>query len=601
MAQGADPTTGQGFGRWTSLTPEQVRRGQEGAGRARGRLAEHLQGAAVRVGGQGAAGRAARRSRPGRDRRLHRDHHARLLQAGAQRPTRSAWTQEGQDGPRPAARRERSSTPTRSSRSFGAMPTGRRSGSTAWKASERTSRLLTSKGIHNGALVAENYTNGDVLAYVGSAGYYLDSMRSKKFNPKFDVAGAGFRQPGSAFKPLVYTTGFDNAEADAGLGAARRDHPVRPVVDPRGRRRRGARTRARAEGAPVLAEHPRHARDRPHRRQKAVDQAASKANLHFLPGITVNKAGLAGAIGTTEVHLDEMVSVYGAFGNGGYVIPPRFILDVKDSSGKRGLSAGRPDTVPAQGLVRRRRPGRWPTSSRATPTRPINIDWGPVFHEPNGPHGQARPLAAQDGHHQRRARHVHLWAHRAATQEFGPSVDRAWVSGWATVTTVRPWPATPWSSPSDGPGRVWHAFMDKYTDGWPVTDFQRPEGPCPGHDRRRTAAASQVRGRARPSTSGSSTARSRAATTRSTRPAGSTSRPVAAGLSTRPRRRTPRRSQALDCRMTRIGRDEHSPGPASPARSEPSPPIAVWLRSWGGPITVSGTCCSKPNAVATPR
>ena len=37
MAQGADPTTGHGFGRWTSLTPGRGRRGEEGAGGARAR------------------------------------------------------------------------------------------------------------------------------------------------------------------------------------------------------------------------------------------------------------------------------------------------------------------------------------------------------------------------------------------------------------------------------------------------------------------------------------------------------------------------------------------------------------------------------------
>src|SRR5204863_6355107 len=65
------------------------------------------------------------------------------------------------------------------------------------------------RGTHNGALVAIDYRTGDVLAYVGSAGYYRDSLKSRLFEPKFDVAGDGFRQPGSAFKPIVYATAFD--------------------------------------------------------------------------------------------------------------------------------------------------------------------------------------------------------------------------------------------------------------------------------------------------------------------------------------------------------------------------------------------------------
>ena len=68
---------------------------------------------------------------------------------------------------------------------------------------------LRGKDLHNGALVALDYRNGDVLAYVGSAGYGRDDLASRKFAPKFDVAGDGVRQPGSAFKPIVYATAFD--------------------------------------------------------------------------------------------------------------------------------------------------------------------------------------------------------------------------------------------------------------------------------------------------------------------------------------------------------------------------------------------------------
>ena len=115
---------------------------------------------------------------------------------------------------------------------------------------------LRGHGIFNGALVAQDYTTGDILAYVGSAGYYRDDLASKKFNPKFDVAGDGFRQPGSAFKPIVYTTGFRRAQADAWFAAAGRDHAVRARLDAQGRRPPGARPRAGAQGAPVLAQHP---------------------------------------------------------------------------------------------------------------------------------------------------------------------------------------------------------------------------------------------------------------------------------------------------------------------------------------------------------
>jgi 1A family penicillin-binding protein len=55
-------------------------------------------------------------------------------------------------------------------------------------------------GITNAALVALNPKNGEVLAMVGSADYF-----NNEINGQFNVTTAE-RQPGSAFKPLVYAT-----------------------------------------------------------------------------------------------------------------------------------------------------------------------------------------------------------------------------------------------------------------------------------------------------------------------------------------------------------------------------------------------------------
>jgi membrane carboxypeptidase/penicillin-binding protein len=70
-------------------------------------------------------------------------------------------------------------------------------------------RDLRGKDLHNAALVALDYRTGDVLAYVGSAGYTRDDIASAKFEPKYDVAGDGTRQPGSAWKPILYASAFD--------------------------------------------------------------------------------------------------------------------------------------------------------------------------------------------------------------------------------------------------------------------------------------------------------------------------------------------------------------------------------------------------------
>ena len=68
---------------------------------------------------------------------------------------------------------------------------------------------LEGKGVNNAALASIDYRTGQVLAYTGSAGYYLPS-KTKKFSPQFDVLADGWRQPGSAFKPINYITGIED-------------------------------------------------------------------------------------------------------------------------------------------------------------------------------------------------------------------------------------------------------------------------------------------------------------------------------------------------------------------------------------------------------
>jgi len=70
-------------------------------------------------------------------------------------------------------------------------------------------RDLKGRGIYNAALGAVDYRTGQILAYVGSGSYY-EKPRGKKFQPKFDVLGDGWRQAGSAFKPINYLTGIED-------------------------------------------------------------------------------------------------------------------------------------------------------------------------------------------------------------------------------------------------------------------------------------------------------------------------------------------------------------------------------------------------------
>jgi 1A family penicillin-binding protein len=67
------------------------------------------------------------------------------------------------------------------------------------------------KGANNAAVVVLDPKTGEILSLMGSKDYFADpypETGSALFNPKYDVATMGQRQPGSAFKPFVYATAF---------------------------------------------------------------------------------------------------------------------------------------------------------------------------------------------------------------------------------------------------------------------------------------------------------------------------------------------------------------------------------------------------------
>jgi membrane peptidoglycan carboxypeptidase len=331
---------------------------------------------------------------------------------------------------------------------------------------------LRNKGIHNGAMVAMDYSTGDVLAYVGSAGYYRDDLASKKFDPKYDVAGAGFRQPGSAFKPVVYTTAFDQRKLTAGsvlldvttlFAPSKNWHPADADLLERG---------------PVLARKAlQYSLNIPALRaidrvgEEAVDQVAAKAGLNFKPGFTIHGAGLAGAIGTVEVHLEELVAVYGAFGNAGVVNQPRLIADIKDSSGTSIYTAGEP-------IARK----VWSPQAAwlmadilAGNTNPKdNSIWGPRFRLDNGPSGAYRPAGLKTG----TTNGVEdISAYGLLAKPKNPKEPAIALGVWmGNSDQSPPTLGNQLVFASDGPGEVWHSFMREYMNGKPVADFERPKG-----------------------------------------------------------------------------------------------------------------------------
>ena len=184
-------------------------------------------------------------------------------------------------------------------------------------------------GVQNGALAAIDYRTGQVYAYTGSAGFYLKG--NKQFQPQFDVLEDGWRQPGSAFKPINYIIGLE----DQTLTAATMFMDV--VTDFGGgwtpvdadRLERGPlRLRQALQvslNIPAIKAAIRIGPDR-------VYERAKDFGIRYQS--PTNPGGGAIAIGTVEVHMIDLIGAYGAIANGGVLMPRTTILEVRNSQGE---------------------------------------------------------------------------------------------------------------------------------------------------------------------------------------------------------------------------------------------------------------------------
>ncbi|MDQ2964589.1 MAG: penicillin-binding protein, partial [Chloroflexota bacterium] len=197
-------------------------------------------------------------------------------------------------------------------------------------------RALRGKDIHNAALVALNYKNGDVLAYAGSAGYYRDDLASREFEPKYDAAGDGARQPGSAFKPIVYATAFEQRALTPGS-------LLLDITTQFNKRAQWApRDADQLDRGPVLVRKAlQFSLNIPAIRalervgSEAVADQAERLGIRFLGGKTAFlQAGLSGAIGTVEVRPIDLTSAFGTLANAGQRLPPRMILEIRGPDGE---------------------------------------------------------------------------------------------------------------------------------------------------------------------------------------------------------------------------------------------------------------------------
>jgi peptidoglycan glycosyltransferase len=328
---------------------------------------------------------------------------------------------------------------------------------------------LRDKKLRNGALIAMDYQTGEVIAYVGSAD--ADATRAtKRFQPQFDVLADGWRQPGSAFKPVVYATGIDAGEITAGS-------MFMDVVTDFG----GGWTPTDAdnlERGPVrVRDALRFSLNIP--AVKAMDiigveqvEAQSEAmGIRFRGGEV--DAGLSFALGVEEVLPSDLARAYGTIANGGRLAERTTVIRVTDSDGDELVTeADRPEPVQvldegAAAII---------TDVLAGNTNPrVNPFWG-KFRLTEG--DRRRPATLKTGTNND-AKDLNAYGYIAAPgrRERANGEYALVVGAWngnsdnSLVSTA--------ADPLFSVGvttYVWQGFLQEATEGWSVNRFAIPAG-----------------------------------------------------------------------------------------------------------------------------
>ena len=211
------------------------------------------------------------------------------------------------------------------------------------------------KGAYNASMVVLNPKTGHILALIGSKNYFAPSYPdgcdeqgpgSCLFEPKYDVATMGQRQPGSSFKPIIYASAFKKGyTADTVLWDVKTE--FNPNCDPNGLQEKDQ------YGSKCYSPQDYDGRNRgPVNLRTALNCSLNipAVKLLYLTGIQdtlqtandmgittltdTNNYGLSLVLGGGDVNLLELTSAYGVFANEGNYLPPVSILKITDADGK---------------------------------------------------------------------------------------------------------------------------------------------------------------------------------------------------------------------------------------------------------------------------
>ncbi|MGH2357214.1 MAG: transglycosylase domain-containing protein [Candidatus Limnocylindria bacterium] len=334
---------------------------------------------------------------------------------------------------------------------------------------------LADKNVNNGALVAINSATGEIVSYVGSIDYY--NREDPRVQGQFDVAGLGRRQPGSAFKPITYTSAFQSRDAtvstmlvdaitEFGLREGSSYRPTNADIRERG---------------PVLAvDALRYSLNIPSVQMQYLVGSpttatfAEKLGIASADYIMAQDPGLSLALGSVPVNLTNMTQAYGTFAQQGTLHPATTVLEIRDRNNRvvytreDGIEPTNPMTAAEAYLT------HWILEGNTDPKR--NVLWGSraLLTDVDG---QRRTAAFKTG----------------TTNDFRDVSGFGYIPG-SLVTGV--WMGNNNQEPmsnelgqglfsADGPLFLWHDFMERainepweWNGGQPVpqTSFDMPAG-----------------------------------------------------------------------------------------------------------------------------
>ncbi|MBI3596033.1 MAG: PBP1A family penicillin-binding protein [Nitrospirae bacterium] len=174
-----------------------------------------------------------------------------------------------------------------------------------------------------GALIALDPRTGAIKAMVG--GY--DFKRSE-----FNRALSARRQPGSAFKPIIYATAIERGFTPATIMV---DSPVVFVDEEQQKVWRPENYESKFFGPISLREALAHSRNLA--TVKLLDRVGIKNVVEFAKRVGITSPltpDLSMALGSSSVSLIELASAFGVFANEGVRVEPIAVLSVADSSGR---------------------------------------------------------------------------------------------------------------------------------------------------------------------------------------------------------------------------------------------------------------------------